>query len=412
MVDGVPSRSYLSRQRVAGLVLALAATAAVVTVVMSWSSFRRVRPAPFWPPWFAAGERRSLGSGQEPIATYVGSDACLRCHPAESALFGRSGHHRTLTRGLKNPVVAWLDGRKVKDPELADVTWSYHVRDDKLVADREIDGKTESIALDYALGSGKHGITFVAIQNARETGSDPTGIEHRISYFSDGRRLAITPGQQKADDRQPSLETPGFGHVLGRDRLRKCFACHGTVTSAHSPNRLDTATLIPNVSCERCHGPGEMHVESAGRGETALKMQFGLDRVESRVEVAFCGECHGLPFPLPTSTITPDNVRVVRFQSAGLSKSRCYAGGLGALRCTSCHDPHDKASRNHAAYESVCLSCHRSGSTQKSCSESPAENCIDCHMPRREVPPGGLFTDHWIRRNAPAPRETARRPAT
>ena len=35
---------------------------------------------------------------------------------------------------------------------------------------------------------------------------------------------------------------------------------------------------------------------------------------------------------------------------------------------------------------------------QKACPVSPATNCVDCHMPRREIRGNGIFTDHWIRR--------------
>ena len=78
--------------------------------------------------------------------------------------------------------------------------------------------------------------------------------------------------------------------------------------------------------------------------------------------------------------------------------SACYAKGVGGLRCTTCHDPHDRASSDHTHYETACLNCHRSAPAQKACPISPAANCIGCHMPRREVRGNGTFTDHWIRK--------------
>ena len=232
----------------------------------------------------------------------------------------------------------------------------------------------------------------------------PAGIEHRVSYFANGPRLAITPGQEGSpQDPHDSVaaESVGFGRAMGPDHLRTCFGCHATVTSTCSPNRLETATLLPNVSCERCHGPARDHVEAARRGETDLTMPMGHDRVEPRVEVNLCGECHRLPRSVAASSISPDNPGIVRFQGVGVSMSACYAKGMGSLRCTTCHDPHDRASSDHSHYEAACLSCHRSAQAQKACPISPAANCVGCHMPRREVRGNGVFTDHWIRKPTP-----------
>jgi hypothetical protein len=408
---GLPSTNHPNHRRI-GVWVVAAFSAVLLAGGIGYLHVRATRSRTTWPAWWIFGERTAANPRPTRVAAYVGSEACLQCHPAESALFGRSGHRRTLTRALKSPAAARLAGNTVKDPERADVTWSYKAQDGKLTAERAVGGKIESMVLDYALGSGKHGVTFVSIENSPGSERNPTGIEHRISYFSDGDRLDITPGQQAIDHRLPELETLGFGQRLVGARLRQCIGCHATATSTHGENELDVPTLIVNISCERCHGPAEFHVKAARRGENDLEMRFGIERVQSRVEVSFCGECHGTPQPVPSSTITPDNPLVVRFQAAGLAKSRCYAGGLGALRCTSCHDPHDKASSNRAAYSLVCLSCHRIGSTQTSCPVSPADNCIGCHMPRRAVPPSGLYTDHWIRRNIPARKTPGSKSAT
>src|SRR5262249_11499262 len=137
-------------------------------------------------------------------------------------------------------------------------------------------------------------------------------------------------------------------------------------------DRLGTTDLIPNVSCERCHGPGRDHVDAARRGETELTMRMGADRGEPWVEVNLCGECHRLPQAVSGTVIRPDNPGIVRFQGVGLSVSACFAKGLGGLRCTTCHDPHDRASSDPARYEAVCLSCHRSVPAQRACPVSPA----------------------------------------
>jgi hypothetical protein len=240
----------------------------------------------------------------------------------------------------------------------------------------------------------------VAIQGEK-TNLDPWGIEHRLSYLANSPRLAITPGQEATPhDRLNGVAAEGAapGRPLGPDHLKACLRCHATATSSVFPNRLETATLIPNVSCERCHGPGREHADAARRGETELTMPMGHEPAQPWIEVNRCGECHRVPRLVSESTISPDNTGIVRFQGVGLSMSACYAKGEGGLRCTTCHDPHDRASSDHSHYEAACLSCHGSTQAQKACPISPAANCIGCHMPQREVRGNGVFTDHWIRK--------------
>jgi hypothetical protein len=345
------------------------------------------------------------GGGPERITGYVGAAACRECHPGESALAARSGHHRTVWPAEvgRNPTIAWLDGRTWNDPDVPEVTWSYRVRNGWLVAERTVDGQTETLSLDYGFGSGTHGVTFVALRDGALPGLDPSGLEHRLSYFAGGRRLGITPGQERSEQDRIGPHDVPFGKPMGPERIQQCFGCHSTLTSTLASNRLELATLIPNVSCERCHGPGRAHVEAARRGEDELTMRMGHDRVEPSVEVGLCGGCHRLPRLISATRLRPDNLQLARFQGVGISLSSCYADGLSGLRCVSCHNPHDRVSTDHAAYEAVCLSCHGSGSNskQEACPVSPTAKCIDCHMPRRGTSKNGEFTDHWIRKPDP-----------
>jgi hypothetical protein len=379
---------------------------------------RRSRPPE--PPSLAGSpgvDRSGPMAGAGRITGYVGAAACRECHPGESALSARSAHRRTLRRATmdQSPVVAWLAGKSWKDPEAPDVTWSYRVEDGRLVAQRASDGRNESLPLDYGVGSGVHGITFVAVQAGARPGMEPTGVEHRISYVAHGPSIVITPGQEKrrADRLEP--HDVRWGRALGSGGVQECFRCHSTPTStpntptSPSPaNRPELSSLIPNVTCESCHGPGRDHVEAARRGQDGLTMPMGYDRPEPWVEVNLCGGCHKLPRDLPGDQLSPDNNELARLQGVGISLSRCYAQGRSGLRCVACHDPHDRVSRDHTRYEAACLACHGTASKPNSkpgaCPVSPDSGCIDCHMPRREVSGKAWFTDHWIRRPARSTR--------
>jgi len=187
----------------------------------------------------------------------------------------------------------------------------------------------------------------------------------------------------------------------------KCFRCHTTRISAATDQRLDVEDLIPNVSCERCHGPARAHVADARAGRVDLTMPFSPESWTAESQLALCGQCHRHPSRATPGLIHPDNTALARFQPVGISQSKCYLNSDGKLSCVTCHDPHRRASSDHAGYEIACLDCHGTKS-KTSCSVSPQSGCINCHMPKVDSGQRVLFTDHWIRIRPSTPTPSAR----
>jgi hypothetical protein len=344
-------------------------------------------------------------------SAYVGEKACAECHPGETAAQSGSGHHRTLWPAAQGSLARRLSGQRLADPENPGVKWSYHLEDNGLEVVRHGLLKTERMRLQFAIGSGKHGVSYVNVVPGPEGSPDPSGIEHRFSYLVRTGKMEITPGQERDDaERLRAAEGP-FGRALAPDRLKACLKCHVTLLGAKD-GHFDPAAMIPNVSCERCHGPGRDHIAAVRRGETEdLKMPMTL-LTEPRYQVEQCGECHRLPSNVSRSSIHPDNPEIVRFQSLGLMQSACFEDGQSTLKCSTCHEVHGRTSRDTLAYESVCMECHQASGPRQACPVSPRKDCVGCHMPRKEVPGGFVFTDHWIRTPGRAvegfPRESSR----
>jgi predicted CXXCH cytochrome family protein len=111
--------------------------------------------------------------------------------------------------------------------------------------------------------------------------------------------------------------------------------------------------------------------------------------------------------PRKRGEISPPDVLLEHYFSMTLSK--CYRSSVGALRCTSCHDPHGQPSGAQAVafYREKCLACHNSQPCKLSQAERTKTNddCAACHMPKRTAKNivHAALTEHRIIRRAGEP---------
>ena len=351
---GRPSVGRKSRQPPAILGFSLAALAAA----LSWLVYSANRPDPPLRPRPVARlltiDRPFPAEGRFPGDPYAGPKVCAECHPGEAALVSRSGHSSTLLPAGRRALSRSLDGKTITDPERPEVGWSYQFRDGRLSIARTAPDKAQEWVVDYAFGSGHHATTFVNVLDPKV----PAILEHRLTYYTREAAMAITPGQD-AESRSPEC-TP-HGNPLEANKTRKCIRCHSTQMSGRRDAIFDEDTMIPNISCERCHGPSREHVAAARRGdaESRLSLPFGPERYTADDLLKMCGACHRHPSGTPTAQIRANNPYLARFQPVGLMQSKCYTRSAGGFSCVTCHDPHARASSDRASYDAKCLDCHR-----------------------------------------------------
>ena len=236
--------------------------------------------------------------------------------------------------------------------------------------------------------------------------------------------------------------SPGFeGNNLRFERLvpDRCMACHNSYPEAVSFVEGKYESMPEGIGCERCHGPGELHVdarltspEAAGEVDSTIvnPAHLPLDR---RLDV--CQQCHlhtsvsvlregqgAFDFrpsePLSAhvalfSEARPDeDDRVTVISHADrLKESACFLGTQESpsevMDCVTCHDPHEGFRNKGPSYfNETCQSCHAIEQLQAGLTEPAARenhtataNCISCHMPKVEAEdaPHASFTDHKIR---------------
>jgi predicted CXXCH cytochrome family protein len=207
--------------------------------------------------------------------------------------------------------------------------------------------------------------------------------------------------------------------------------------------------LPEGIDCQRCHGPGENHIEAAAktgakpeevRAAIVNPKRLGPDR-----ELEVCMQCHlqtsalSLPHSLqrfdsgPFSYVAGQPMGTFRFtfDRAGgegdrfeiahtayrLRESQCFLKSAGKLVCTTCHDPHKTPAPATAAqhYNAICRNCHAATELTRNAAASlhtASADCIGCHMPKRRTDDvvHVVMTDHLIQRRPPPGNLVADKP--
>jgi hypothetical protein len=360
---------------------------------------------------------------------YVGSEACRACHARHDLSFRRTGMGRSM---------AQLDpSQEPPDGAFAHLLSKrrYQVRrTDGQLWHRELlttDGAGETLLaefpLKYVVGSGRHSRTYLVEVDGFLT-------ESPVTWYASKKRWDMSPGYDGPDQE-------GFARPVDES----CLFCHAGRVENVGGSLHKLRIVEAQISCERCHGPGALHVarqRAEADGAIASDIDYTIvnpAHLARDLAEAICQQCHlqtsatalargrkltdyrpGLPwqdFKHDYQLESPDSAMRVVGHVEMLHLSRCYQASP-KLTCTTCHDPHDagrKAGRAEAT-QSACLSCHApercTVDKQRRDKESPENNCVHCHMPRSPTDiPHLAFTHHKIGVHAKRPDAAPAPPA-
>ena len=366
-----------------------------------------------------------------PGVKYVGDEPCRQCHVSQYESFKRTGMGRSMSRpgvdklGISGkPVTLRIerDGR----------VYSVYVRNGKMFhRESQLDSNlkplfTQTHEVAYVVGSGDHGRSYLIAQGD-------------FLYLSP---LSFYTGVRKWD------LSPGYEAGLYRDFTRPvgglCVSCHsglsqpvpGTVNQYRQP-----AFSILAIGCERCHGPGALHVAER-RAAKAVDTPFDRSIVnpknlEPRLRDDVCYQCHlagdarvqsagktALDFRPGTLLndavaifLVPPKLKVGGFQALSqpeqIHMSRCRQTDGTTLNCISCHDPHVQkvGPESSKLFDSKCVKCHTSEDHRFALAhrleKTAGGSCVACHMPKVKVTniAHTALTDHRIPKN---PKEADR----
>jgi hypothetical protein len=296
-----------------------------------------------------------------------------------------SGHGRTLHKATEHPLASRF--APVRDLKRApNLRFAFLREGDSLRVEIGDGERSAEIPLEWAFGSGTHGVSFV---------SNIGGglyLEHAFSYYTKDDVFDLTPGHR---DLPAGSLMEGAGQVFraqgGRD-IRGCFRCHSTGAIAFS-SRQEIQVAEQGVRCEACHGPGRAHAVKPDAG--SIRNPRSLPAED---QLRFCGSCHRPPGGSEASNdfANPWNVR---HQPPYLEQSACFQKSGGALSCVTCHPPHEPIHRaDPVYYREKCSACHNAEQRPPAalCAIGDAPDCTRCHMPAVQPDPRLEFRNHWI----------------
>ncbi len=353
-----------------------------------------------------------------PGVAYVGDAECARCHAAIAESF----HAHPMGRSVMPAEVATgsMPGAAAREATFEAQGYRYSVerRDGRpFHREQRLDAAGLPVAeigapVGHALGSGELGHSFLVER-------DGFVYQSPITWYSPTRSYDLAPSYHSKNYH--------FERVI----IPECLSCHvdGAHPAGGALNRYEAPLQLRPIGCERCHGPGALHVGGAGLGREGFDPTIvNPRRLTPVLRDSVCEQCHlqgdlrmerygrnpadfrpGLPFDEFVAVFfVPEKLDRAKLvgQVEQMRASRCYEASGRALGCISCHDPHGRPApaRRVEHFRASCLACHDSHGCSlpepDRRSSQPEDSCIACHMPRRDAADVAhvSMTDHRVPR--------------
>jgi hypothetical protein len=325
---------------------------------------------------------------------FAGSQSCANCHKDIYEKNLLTEHHHTSTLPSENSITgSFEEGKNVFVFDGLNMI-KMEKRDSGFYQVHYSNGnEIRKAKFDIVIGSGRKGQSYLNWLNERL-------VQLPITYFSPVGQWSNSPGY------------PPDKIVFNRPITSRCLECHSTYFEKVSDTSMmleefDHNRIILGVECEKCHGPGAMHVEFQSKNPGVREAKFIINpgKLPRERILDLCALCHGgkLTKTKPSFSFQPgdtlsnyfspqsplvnaNNIDVHGNQLGLLSFSKCFK--LSNLTCMNCHNIHENENGQIKVFSQRCMNCHSEGHgkiCKMTASIGPAitQNCIDCHMPKQ-----------------------------
>jgi hypothetical protein len=319
-------------------------------------------------------------------ALFVGNQACAGCHAEIFRSYGSAPMALSSGRNLRPLTPGSF--RHAASQVHYDIDANGSVRLSKGDA-------RDQRQLSYYIGSGVAGRSFAYAR-------DGFLFEAPVTWYAQTGSWDVSPGYA-------SDSTSRWSRAIEPS----CLFCHASQIRSREGTLnayADPAFDQNGVACERCHGPGSLHIE--GKAKMVNPAALAPARRD-----AICAQCHltgesrvaragrqltdyspgdvlsdFVAYLVPTE---PGDFQV-NSHVEKLAESACKRSAGDRLWCGTCHDPHTVTAPSERAawFRAKCQSCHDAAQCAR------GFDCVACHMPKTRAADAGhgVFTDHSIPR--------------
>ena len=353
---------------------------------------------------------------------YVGMATCASCHPDKHNTFIHTGMGLSFDTASKTKSSAKFGQEHVVyDASLDMYYYPYWKGEQLFIREFQLSNSDTThkldVAIDYIVGSGQH-------TNSHLFNNNGYIFQAPITFYVQKQKWDLAPGFENGNNSR-------FSRILNSE----CISCHNSMPTLKGNSDFEFTSIGKGIDCERCHGPGELHVNlrKNGRGVN-VKEEIDPTIVNPRKltwerQIDLCQRCHlqGLNVLKEGKKFTDfkpgmklsDVFEIYLPQYEGnngsfdmanhsqrLQMSKCFVqGNANSLNftCITCHNPHISVKQTgKEVYNNACNKCHKTNKCTASENElkQAKNNCVSCHMPQSgsEDIPHVSVHDHYIRK--------------
>jgi tetratricopeptide (TPR) repeat protein len=382
---------------------------------------------------------KSLFLNHDTAVHYVGMQTCRKCHENIYATFIHTGMGQSFDLATPNKSKGKFGKESVIHDDSNDMWYHSYFRDStmyitefRLQNKDTIYSRTEKV--NYIVGSGQHTNSHMRNENGYV-------FQMPMTFYAQKGEWDLPPGFEN-----------GYNSRFERKIGLECMSCHNSLPGFIKGSENKFSELPNGISCERCHGPGSLHVAQKQAGnivDTSKYIDYSIvnpGKLSPDLQFDVCQRCHlqgnavvmpgksffdfrpGMKLSDYLTVFMPkyegmEDQFIMASHAERLKMSQCFIQTdlkvknnpsdklrpyKDAFTCVTCHNPHVSVKETaNAHFNDACQSCHGTGKSKlDKCSDTPehlaaaGNNCVSCHMPRSgsiDIPHVTVH-DHFIRK--------------
>jgi tetratricopeptide (TPR) repeat protein len=370
-------------------------------------------------------------------AKYVGINTCKLCHQDIYNTYIKTGMGKSFDIASKTKSSADYHNSVIHD-QIGDFYYkAFWLHDSLQFLEYRLQGKDtiykRQETVNFIVGSGQHTNSHIQSVNGYLN-------QMPMTFYTQKQKWDLPPGFEDGHNSR-------FMRKIGLE----CMSCHNNYPEfvLGSENKF---TAVPEgINCERCHGPGSIHVaerRTGSRIDTSKYIDYSIvNPAKLSIDAQFdiCQRCHlqgntilkegksfydfkpGMKLSDYMTVFLPkyknaDDEFIMASHADRLKQSACFIKSKekvasrtsatdnlkpykDAMTCVTCHNPHVSVREtNPNVFNDACNSCHKeNGKSKINCSKKGitiSSNCVGCHMPKSgsiDIPHVTVH-DHYIRK--------------